>query len=93
MVTIFQDDFNARTSNTDDFVNYDKYDVTADVEIIEQPDLPPRCSEDLVSISNANGNEIIDLCKTYNLCIVNGRKTGDHLGNFIFFQTGGGAVQ
>ena len=28
--------------------------------------------------------------KTYNLCIINGRKTGDHLGNLTSFQWGGG---
>ena len=71
-------------------MNYDKYDVTADVEFMEHPDLPPRSSEDL--ISNANGKEVIDLCKTYNLCIINGRKTGDHLGNFTSFQPGGNSV-
>ena len=87
---IFQGDFDARTSNTNDFVDYDKHDVTSEVDIIEHPDLPPRSSADLVT--NANGKEVLDLCKTYNLCIINGRKTGDHLGNFTSFQPGGNSI-
>ena len=87
---IIQGDFNARTANTKDFVEYDKHDPTADLDCLEFFDIPPRCSED--KTHNTNGKELLDLCKTYNFCIVNGRKTGDHVGNFTSFQPGGNSV-
>ena len=84
---IIQGDLNARTSNANDSVKYDKYETDVDVEIF---DLPPRSSADV--ILNAKGKELLDLCKTYNLCIINGRKTGDLLGNFTSFQPRGNGV-
>ena len=87
---IFQGDFNARTANTIDVVEYDKHDTLSDIDCIEFFDIPPRCSED--KIQNTNGKELLDLCKAYNFCITNGRKTGDHVGNFTSFQPGGNSV-
>ena len=87
---IIQGDFNARTAHADDFVPYDKHDPAATSVCIDFFNIPPRCSED--KIHNSNGKELLDLCKTYNLCIANGRKTGDHIGNFTSFQPGGNSV-
>ena len=75
---LIQGDLNARTSNVKDFVKPDKFDKV-DFEFF---DLPNRNSAD----KEINPK---DLCKTYNLCIINGRKTGDCMGNFTSFQPGG----
>ena len=61
----------------------EKYSVTADVKIIEHPDVQPESSEYVVSKA---GKALIDLCKTCNLCIIIGRNTGDHLVNSTSFQ-------
>ena len=82
---LLQGDFNARTSTDKDFVNPDKFDFDVDAQ---QYELPQRNSTD--KETNSKGKELLDLCKTYNLCIINGRKTGDHLGNLTSFQWGGG---
>ena len=81
---LLQGDFNARTSKEKDSIAPDKFDEDIDAESI---DLPVRNSADRVI--NTKGWELLDLCKTYNLCIINGRKTGDHLRNLTSFQTGG----
>ena len=82
-----QGDLNARTSNANDSAKHDKYDIVIDTENF---DLPPRNSAD--AELNSKGKELLDLCKTFNLCIINGRKTGDHTGNFTSFQPGGSSV-
>ena len=53
-------------------------------------DITPRSSQD--KILDPRGKELLDLCKTNELRIVNGRKTGDILGNFTSFQPGGNSV-
>ena len=53
-------------------------------------DIIPRNSQD--KVLDPKGKELLDLCKTNELCIVNGRKTGDVLGNFTSFQSGGNSV-
>jgi exonuclease III len=54
---IIQGDFNARTANINDFVEYDKYDTLSEIDCIEFFDIPPRCSED--KIHNNNGKELL----------------------------------
>ena len=53
-------------------------------------DIPPRSTMD--KVLNARGKELLDICKTLDLCILNGRKTGDILGNFTSFQPRGNSV-
>ena len=84
---LLQGDLNARTSNSIDTTKHDKYDINIEVENFE---LPLRTSAD--KELNSKGKELLDLCKTYSLCIINGRKTGDILGNFTSFQPGGNGV-
>ena len=81
-VILLQGDLNARTSNANDSAKHDKYDIVVDTENF---DLPLRNSAD--AELNSKGKELLDLCKTFNLCIINGRKTGDHMGELYIVST------
>ena len=78
---LLQGDFNARTSTDKDIITLDKFDRDVD---IEQFEILPRNSVD--KQTNSRGKELLDICKTFGLCIINGRKTGDLMGNFTSFQ-------
>ena len=80
-------DTNARTSNFSDTLEPDKYDIGNQRE---QINIPPRNSED--KCENGRGKELIELCKSLDLCILNGRKNGDLFGNFTSFQWNGSGV-
>ena len=84
---ILQDDLNARIGTEQDLVQNDKYDP--EMSPVSY-DLPPRSSQD--KVINPKGKELLDLCITHDLCIINGRKTGDLLGNFTSFQPSGNSV-
>ena len=84
---ILQGDFNARIGIETDFVENDKYDP--EMSPVSH-DIPPRSTMD--KVLNARGKELLDMCKTLDLCILNGRKTGDILGNFTSFQPRGNSV-
>ena len=73
---IIQGDLNARTAVERDCVENDKYRA--------------RSSQD--KVLDAKGKEFLDLCKSNELCIINGRKTGDIIGNFTSFQPTGNSV-
>ena len=85
---ILQGDFNARTSNDIDFIQPDKYDDTNNQ--IETLNMPLRNSQD--KISDGRGKELLDLCKSLDLTIINGRKTGDPFGAPTSFQWNGNSV-
>ena len=84
---ILQGDLNARTAQERDWVDNDKYDPEMSPVSYE---LSPRSSLD--KVLDPKGKELLDICKTNELCIVNGRKTGDILGNFTSFQPNGSSV-
>ena len=84
---ILQGDFNARTSNEKDFIQPDKYDENNQADILN---IPLRNSQD--KISDGRGKELIDLCKSLDLTIINGRKTGDPFGAPTSFQWNGNSV-
>ena len=84
---LIQGDINARTSNTNDTVEPDKYDVGNEKEQLK---IPLRNSAD--KIKDGRGRELIELCKSLDLCILNGRKTGDQFGSFKSFQWKGSGV-
>ena len=81
-------DLNAKTSNQDDTIIPDKMDKNFDVIIDEPP--PKRNSQD--TAVNARGKEMLDMCKSLNINIVNGRKTGDLFGNYTCFNWNGNSL-
>ena len=83
-------DLNVRTNSSPDYIKIEKlkYDnPTAKDETITHE----RNSEDK-TVCDQTGNELIDLCKSHGLRIVNRRKTGDLFGKCTSFQWNGNAV-
>ena len=72
-------DLNARTGKLDDTINPDKSDIEFDISIPTPP--PNRNSRD--TVTDRRGLDLLELCKSVDLRIVNGRKTGDHFGDFL----------
>ena len=89
---IIQGDFNARTSVDSDTVTVDKYDddFMIPVDNLAQ-NIQSRNSEDNVETNN-RGKELLELCKSLGLVILNGRKTGDLFGAYTSFQWNGNSV-
>ena len=79
---ILQGDFNARCSNLQDTVTFNKYfsenSYIIDIPTNSDPDIPRRSSSD--TVNNTRGKKLIDLCIMSDLNIVNGRKGGDLFG-------------
>ena len=74
---------NARTGILSDMSNDDKFHVNSSV--------PPRHSicttrNNCDQIINNNGLKLIDLCKSYDMQIANGRSRDDRWGNFTHFN-------
>ena len=85
---ILQGDINARTGDLPDFLTHDKFD---DLFGIENHDTnPPRNSEDKKVCER--GSLLLDLCKSGDYRIANGRKLGDLSGKFTSMQWNGSAV-
>ena len=85
---IINGDLNAKTSNLEDTIVPDKSDELFDITINEPP--PKRNSRDITV--NARGREMIDMCTSLDLNIVNGRKTGDLFGNYTCIKWNGNSV-
>ena len=83
---LLQGDFNAHTSNNDDFLTYNKSDEMFGIANCEK--LLMRYSEDRKPI-NERSSCLLDLCKTHDFLIVNGRKPGDVFGKDTSFQWNG----
>ncbi len=81
-------DFNARTGNENDTISPDKFDE--EFHIINNNPPPRRNSQD--KTLNGRGKDLIDMCKSLELYIVNGRKLGDPFGKFTCFQWNGNSV-
>ena len=78
-------DFNARTSNNQDFITVtDKHNTSDNLTI--QIDIQRKSFDPEI---NSNGQKLIQLCKDNNLRIANGRCFGDSLGKCTFFSTQG----
>ncbi|XP_069118915.1 uncharacterized protein [Argopecten irradians] len=79
-------DFNARTGNLTDFQKHD--DVSPhDVKINK-----PNKRESLDQVINVQGRQLIDLCISSRLRILNGRYLGDLLGNCSCIKHNGSSV-
>ena len=85
---MIQGDLNAKTGKLEDIITPDKSDELFDL-CIDQPPQKRNSQDDTV---NPRGNELLDLCKSLDLNIVNGRKTGDLFGNYTCFQWNGNSV-
>ena len=81
-------DFNARTGNQNDTIPQDKFDTELGIEIEENNS--KRNSQD--KIINKRGEEILDMCKSLNLYIANGRKVGDPFGSYTCLKWNGNSV-
>ena len=85
---IINGDLNARTGGLDDTISPDKYDEV--FNIINICNIQKRNSED--KIVNQRGNELLDLCKSFDINIANGRKNGDLFGKYTCFKWNGSSV-
>ncbi len=80
-------DLNSRTGLLKDFINNDDRDKNLQLPGDYTPDsvAPTRRNSDI--IINNYGRWLIDTCIASNLCILNGRTTGDLLGKFTCYKT------
>ena len=81
-------DLNAKTGNLDDTISPDKSDELFDLIINEPP--PKRNSQD--NAINSRGNDLLDMCRSLDLNIINGRKTGDLFGKYTCFKWNGNSL-
>ena len=89
---IVQGDFNARTNVDDDTVTIDKYDEDFMIPVDNLAEgIQSRNSEDKVSADH-RGKELLEMCKSLGLLILNGRKVGDIFGAYTSFQWNGNSV-
>ena len=72
-ITLVQGDLNARTGNSKDFIEYDKFDSELGLENLNNQHM--RNSQD--TKVNTRGKELLDVCKLNDFLILNGRKVGD----------------
>ena len=86
---IIQGDFNARTGTERDYIVPDKYDTNTNIAGTRM--YLDRNSEDKVSVDN-RGRELLDICKSMGVVILNGRKTGDFYGKLTCFQWNGSSA-
>ena len=85
---ILMGDLNARTGNLEDTVCPDKYDELFELEINHPP--LKRNSRD--AGIDSRGKELLDVCKSLDLYIANGRKTGDLFGDYTCIKHNGNSV-
>ena len=85
---IIQGDFNARTGNSDDTISPDKSDELFDITLNTPP--PKRNSQDIAV--DPRGHDLLDMCKSLDLNIVNGRKSGDIFGEYTCIKYNGNSV-
>lgn len=85
-------DFNARTGTSTDFIVYDRYiDVGPDEDIVRYTDIPERVNKDRVI--DTYGRRLLELCKSTNLLIANGRWGFDNnIGDFTYLGERGCSV-
>ena len=82
-------DFNSRTGNIPDFLEYHP-DIDESDENVNSIHLTNRNSRD--NVLNQFGKHLLELCCHSNLNILNGRTLGDVNGQYTSFQYNGAAV-
>ena len=87
---IIQGDFNARTGREKDFVNPHIMDENYNHREAENMGVVQRNSED--TTINPRGEELLELCKSLDMVILNGRKVSDLWGKMTSHQHNGSAV-
>ena len=86
---VLQGDFNAHTKNCPDFIENDENSEELGGQ--SSPNPQPRNSEDKSKV-DIRGDDLIELCKSLNLKIMNGRTSGDIFGKITSFHWNGKAV-
>jgi hypothetical protein len=85
-------DFNARTSNLNDFIDLDNISHTNSNSYLPtnySADLPLIRRQNMDTSINEQGKHLIDLCIESKIRILNGRVMGDSLGSFTYYCTQG----
>ena len=85
---LIQGDLNARINTENDTIEPDKYDEKLGISFTH---IPSRNSQDHGEV-NVRGAELLNLCKSLNMVILNGRKTGDVFGKHTSIHWNGKAV-
>ena len=85
---IINGDFNARTGGLEDTISPDKSDILFDISFATPP--PKRNSRDIEI--DQRGRDLVELCKSLDLRIVNGRKTGDLFGDYTCIKYNGNSL-
>lgn len=84
-------DFNARTGIHDDYIKHDDDGShITDEEYIVDETCPKRNNSDL--FPNKQGHNMLDICITHRLRILNGRTSGDLMGNYTCYQANGAST-
>ena len=87
---ILTGDLNARIGKTPDYILPDRHNFLDEDEEADNPLFPERNSED--PKTDNRGVELLELCKSLNLVILNGRKPGDMFGKVTSIQSKGCSV-
>ena len=87
-MVIIQGDLNARTGGLEDTVAPDKSDEIFEINFDKPP--PKRNSQD--EKVDSRGQELLDMCKSLDINIVNGRRTGDPFGEYTCIKYNGNSV-
>ena len=90
---VISGDMNARTGTDDDFLIDDRITHLPIGNWYAPSNFNlPRCSRDKPNIINGHGKSLLDLCKTHDIHIINGRKDGDRNGELTCFTSRGSSV-
>ncbi|KAJ8307056.1 hypothetical protein KUTeg_015140 [Tegillarca granosa] len=81
---IMMGDFNSRTGTLDDFTNFEKVSAFLHDTLQTDIDFVDKSRQSLDKVTNTMGNRLLDLCKSMDLRIMNGRLEGDIEGNYTF---------
>ena len=84
-------DFNGRTGSGSDFILYDRYIEAGLDESLRLTDIPVRCNKD--HVTDSYGKRLLELCKSTNFLIANGRLGSDKdVGNYTYISEKGCSI-